>query len=103
MNLLAGTYLSIVPAECRIMGPDRSLSGLVSHLGHISVKALWLKAPEYLNITSIVSPEIVVSLLDQSRFKDLAPREDTSTGIHIPMGNREQNQLCKANCCHITN
>ena len=73
MNLKAGTYLLTVPAECRIMGPDWSLSGLVSRLGHISVKALRVRAPQHLNITDIVSPDTVVGLLDQPRFQNLAP------------------------------
>ena len=73
MNLLARKYLITVQAGFRIMVPDWSLSGLVSRIGHISVKVLQVKAPEYLNITSIVSPKTVVSLLDQPRFDELVP------------------------------
>ena len=73
MSLQAGTYLITVPEGCRIMEPDWSLSGLVSRIGNISVKALRVKAPENLNITGIVSSEAVVGLLDQPRFNKMVP------------------------------
>ena len=73
MTLAAGTYLIAVPADCRVMGQDWSLTGLIQKIGHISVKALRVEAPEELNITDIIPQNAVVELLDKPQFGEMAP------------------------------